>query len=108
MNDIDIEPKIASIERALRRLKAEVKRRRKGTASGGPCLVSIDPGYDGDEVHRRKLRRRDLRGLSADRMSSMLDIINASMERIGPDVELWGTLKHNRDLILTMRAKGLE
>ena len=111
MTNDTIEAKIASIERTLRQLKAEVRRRKKGAATnGGQCLISIDPGYDGEEVHRRRLRRRDLRGLSDGRMGDILDIINASMERMEPDGEhgVWSTLKHNRDLILAIRAKALE
>lgn len=105
---IDIEARIAKIERSLRELKAEVKRRKKGGSSNGPCLISMDPSYLGDAVHRRKLRRRDLRGLNTARLDEILDILNASMERIEPDADLWPVLKHNRDLTLAIRAKALE
>lgn len=110
MTTNDIEAKIASIERALRKLKGEIRRRRRGTTSTGQCLISINPGYDSDEVHRRVLRRRDLRGLSIDRMDGILDIINASMDQMEPDEEsgVWSTLKRNRDLFLAMRATALE
>lgn len=100
-----IEARIARIERALRRLKAEMGRRKSGR-QGGPCLISTDPDYDKDVVHRRKLRRRDLKGLGKQRLDAMLDSINASMSRMEPDGPdgIWSTLKHNRDLILAART----
>ncbi len=100
-----IEARIAKIERALRRLKTEVGRKKSGRR-GGPCIISTDPDYDKDLVHRRRLRRRDLKGLGKQRLDEMLDSINASMSRMEPDGPdgIWSTLKHNRDLILAARA----
>lgn len=100
-----IEARIARIERALRKLKAEVSRKKSGR-QGGPCLISTDPDYDKDVVHRRKLRRRDLKGLGKQRLDEILDSINASMSQMEPDGPngIWSTLKHNRDLILAVRT----
>lgn len=99
-----IEARIARIERALRKLKSEASRKRSGR-QGGPCLISTDSDYDKDVVHRRKLRRRDLKGLGEERLDEILDSINASMSRMEPDGPdgIWSTLKHNRDLILAAR-----
>ncbi len=99
-----IEGRIAKIERALRRLKAEVGRKKSGR-QGGPCLISTNPDYDKDVVHRRKLRRRDLKWLGRQRLDDILDSVNAAMSRIEPDGPdgLWSTLKRNRDLILAVR-----
>lgn len=101
----DIEARIASIERALRKLKAEMRRKRSGR-QGGPCLISMDSEYDKDVVHRRKLRRRDLKGLGKQRLDEILESINIFMSRMEPDGPsgIWSTLKHNRDLILAVRT----
>jgi len=100
-----IEAKIAKIERALRRLKAEVSRRKSGR-QGGARLISTDSGYDKDVVHRRKLRRRDLKGLGMQRLDEILNSINTSMSHMEPDGAdgIWSTLKHNRDLVLEVKA----
>lgn len=95
-----IETKIAKIERALRELKSEV-RRRNSSRRGGPCLISTDPDYDKDVIHRRKLRPSDLRGLEKRRLDEILRSINASMGQMEPDGQgsVWSVLKHNRDLV---------
>lgn len=96
----NIETRIAKIERALRELKSEVRRRNSGR-QGGPCLISTDPNYDKGVVHRRKLRPRDLRGLGKQRLNEILGSINASMTQMEPDGlgGLWSILKHNRNLV---------
>ncbi len=101
-----IEAKIAKIERVLRELKSEVRRRSSGR-QGGPCLISTDSEYDGDVVHRRKLRQKDLRGLGKHRLNEILDSINASMAQQKPDGQdgVWSTLKHNRDLVAERIAR---
>lgn len=103
----NIEAKIARFERALRDLKAEVNRKKTGR-HGGHCLISTNPEYDKDVVHRRKLRRKDLKGLGKQRLDDILDSINISMSRMEPDGPggVWSTLKHNRDLILAERTSG--
>jgi len=100
-----IEARIAKIERALRRLKAEVSRKKSGRR-GGACLISTDSDYVKDVVHRRKLRRRDLKGLGAQRLDEILGSINMSMSHMEPDgpAGIWSTLKHNRDLVLEVKA----
>lgn len=105
----DIEGRIAEIERALRALKAEVKRSKKA-GPGGPCLASVSPEFIGEEIHRRKLRRKDLRNLGQRRLEEILGVINAAMERGEPENPdgLWRVLKHNRDLVLEVRAGTLE
>ena len=105
----DIEARIAGIERTLRTLKTEAKRRKKA-GQNGPCLASVNPKFISEEVHRRKLRRRDLRGLGQQRLGEILDIINAAMERNEPEDHNgpWRVLKHNRDLVLEVRAETLE
>ena len=105
----DIEARIAGIERALRKLKAEVKRRKKA-GPNGPCLASVSPEFIGEEVHRRKLRRKDLRNLGRRRLEEILDVINAAMERNEPEDPNgpWRVLRHNRDLVLEVRAETLE
>jgi hypothetical protein len=102
----DIEARIAGIERTLRTLKTEVKRRKKA-GPNGPCLASVNPEFIGDEVHRRKLRRKDLRNLGQRRLGEILDVINAAMERCEPEDPNgpWRVLKHNRDLVLEVRAE---
>lgn len=105
----DIEARIAGVERTLRRLKTEVRHRKKAGQSG-PCLASVNPKFIGEEVHRRKLRRKDLRDLGHQRLGEILDVINAAMERNEPEDSNgpWRTLKHNRDLVLEVRAETLE
>ena len=97
----------ARIERALRDLKAEANRKKSGR-QGGHRLISTNPDYDKDVVHRRKLRRRDLKGLGKQRLDDILDSISTSMFRMEPDGPdgVWSTLKHNRDLILAERMSG--
>jgi len=85
-----------------RRSKKSLRGSKFRHGHGDGRLAAMNPAFDREEVHRRPLRKNDVRGLDCGRIDAMLAAASASMSRMQPDGRngLWSILKHNQRMLL--------